>query len=224
MPDAPIPLNDDDLSNVVGGAGALPSSKLSDPTADIYSAMKLYQEMAQETRNAAREVRTSEMSAQVDALKNAAQDIRAGAEERFQAAIVGSVASVVAGSMHIGAGASALTAMGSKGAGMEAPHDTLGAKGQFIHSSQGQDNLHAGASGIISGAGSIAGAGLQSHAAEHDAKRAEMEAAAKVGGQQQQDANDMMKAMQDVIRDVRDKLSSIEQSRLETVRGISKNI
>ena len=224
MPDAPIPLNDDDLSNVVGGAGALPSGKLSDPTADIYNAMKLYQEMAQETRNSAREVRTSEMSAQVDALKNAAQDIRAGAEERFQAAIVGGVASVVAGSMHIGAGASALTAMGSKGAGMEAPHDTLGPKGQFAHSSQMLDSSHAGAMGaVIGGAGSIASAGLERQAAEQDAKRAEAEAAAKVGGQQQL-ANDLMQAMQDVIRDVRDKLSSIEQSRLETNRGIARNV
>jgi hypothetical protein len=39
-----------------------------------------------------------------------------------------------------------------------------------------------------------------------------------------QHANDMMQQMMDVIRDIRDKLGAIEQSRGETNRGIARNL
>ncbi|MCY1311373.1 hypothetical protein D9M70_616640 [compost metagenome] len=61
-------------------------------------------------------------------------------------------------------------------------------------------------------------------AAEHDAKRSEMEAQAKVHESGMQQASEMAQQMMDVIRDMRDKLSAIEQSRLETNRGIARNI
>ncbi|MNH45096.1 hypothetical protein D3C81_2310010 [compost metagenome] len=61
-------------------------------------------------------------------------------------------------------------------------------------------------------------------AAEHDAKKAELEALSKVHDSATQQATEMAQQMMDVIRDVREKLSSIEQSRMETNRGIARNI
>ncbi|ARP93562.1 type III secretion system translocon subunit SctB [Bordetella genomosp. 13] len=77
---------------------------------------------------------------------------------------------------------------------------------------------------IMGGIGSIVNATQERKAAEHDAKRSELEAQAKVQEAGYQQANELMQQMMDVIRDIRDKLSSIDQSRMETNRGIARNI
>ncbi|WP_144630581.1 type III secretion system translocon subunit SctB [Bordetella genomosp. 13] len=77
---------------------------------------------------------------------------------------------------------------------------------------------------VLGGIGTIVNATQERKAAEHDAKRAELEAQAKVQEDSSQKANELMQQMMDVIRDVRDKLSSIDQSRMETNRGIARNI
>ena len=51
-----------------------------------------------------------------------------------------------------------------------------------------------------------------------------LETQAKVHETGVQHANDMMQQMMDVIRDVRDKLQSIQQAAVETNRGIARNI
>ncbi|MOA14940.1 hypothetical protein D3C78_1350730 [compost metagenome] len=77
---------------------------------------------------------------------------------------------------------------------------------------------------LASGLGSMAGAGLTLEADLHDARRSELEAQAKVFETGVQHSNDTMQQMMDVIRDVRDKLQSMQQSAVETNRSISRNI
>lgn len=95
-----------------------------------------------------------------------------------------------------------------------------------VHTNRSQVlNASGMASGqVLGGIGTIVNATQERKAAEHDAKRAELEAQAKVQEDSSQKANELMQQMMDVIRDVRDKLSSIDQSRLETNRGIARNI
>ena len=89
---------------------------------------------------------------------------------------------------------------------------------------QAYAQLGSGGSGITGGIGGMVSAGMEMSAAGHDARKAELESAAKVHEQGVQQANDLMQQMMDVIRDVRDKLGAMEQSRVETTRGIARNI
>lgn len=224
---------------------------------DIYAVMALFQKMAQEQRNAAREVRATEMNAQIDSLKGAADQIRAAAQDRFVGAVVagslqiaGGVASITAGTMafkssmsaasaNVGSGQAKMDASNLQAANLDgsmpelAPQASyLGGKATYLegvanqHSGKAQlyNSIGQGSSGIAGGIGQIAQAAQEKKAAEHDAQKAELEAQAKVHDSGVQQANDLMQQMMDVIRDVRDKLGSMEQSRLETNRGIARNI
>ena len=180
MSDHPTPLNDDELAKVVGGAGATPSSRLDETsTTDMHSVMKLFQDVAQQSRDSARETRSAEMASQIEGLKQTANDMRDTAHDRMQAA-------VMAGSMSIAGGMvqSGLVGLGSslssgKGAMADTSHDALSAKAGLAH-----------------------------------------EATAMSSTPQQ--AGDMQKQMMDVIKDVKDKMSAIEQSRTDTLRNISR--
>lgn len=81
-----------------------------------------------------------------------------------------------------------------------------------------------GASGLLGGIGGIVNASQERKAAEHDARKSELEANAKISDTNMQQANDFMQQMMEVIRDVKDKLGAIEQSNVETNRGIARNI
>jgi hypothetical protein len=91
-----------------------------------------------------------------------------------------------------------------------------------------------GASGEIgtagSGLGQFVGTGHTIAGGQQDATRnAEVEqqltkTEAVSHPSRQEHAAEMMNQLMDVIRDVRDRLSSIEQSRIETTRGITRNI
>ena len=112
----------------------------------------------------------------------------------------------------------------------EAGTHTANAKGleadasKYANRSQTLNATGPAAGQVLNGIGTIINATQERKAAEHDAKRAELEAQAKVQEDSSQKANELMQQMMDVIRDVRDKLSSIDQSRLETNRGIARNI
>jgi len=91
---------------------------------------------------------------------------------------------------------------------------------------QGQKwtGLAQGVGGFASGLGGTVSATLENAAAQHDAREKDLETDAKVHEQGVQHANDLMQQMQDAIRDVRDKLSAIEQARAQTASGIARNI
>ena len=81
-----------------------------------------------------------------------------------------------------------------------------------------------GTASIINGIGAIPAAIFTQRAAELDANKANLETEAKMHENAQQQANETMQQMMDVIRDVREKLQSIEQANLETSRSIARNI
>ncbi len=207
---------------------------------DIYSVMALFQKCAQEMRNQAREVRNSETQAQVASLKNAAQEIRNAAEDRLQQAIIQGSFQIAGGVTSIGMSVvgGILSAKSIKSGGevnengirvdpkTDKPIDL-----QIVQDSKLQGNWGTGlsstaqsAGGIFSSAGSMIGAGREQAAAEHDAKKSELESDARVHEQSVQQANELMQQMMDVIRDVREKLGAIDQARTETNRSISRNV
>jgi len=224
-----------DSSVVVSTGTALTGLSADTISGDIYSVMALFQQMAQTQRNAARELRQTETQAQVSDLLNAAQQMRDAAEDRMTGAIFAGAMQIVGGIGQIAGGATAF-GMNMKGAGktiesgellVEKPDLSTIAKGEAekwsakagLASALGQ-----GSGGIAGGIGAIFNATKEQEAAGHDARRSELEASAKVHDTGAQQANDMMQQMMDVIRDVRDKLGAMEQSRAETIRGIARNI
>lgn len=98
------------------------------------------------------------------------------------------------------------------------------AQGSLLKSAERASQFGQGASGVLGGIGGMINASQERAAAEHDANKSERETEAKVFETKSQQANDFMQQMMDVIRDVRDKLSAIEQSNVETNRGIARNI
>lgn len=252
--DTPPPLGKQQFSSTLT---AMVGMGEKDVMGDMYAVMALFQKMAQEMRNSAREVRGSEMQSQIGALKGAAQEIRDAAEERMKGAIVAGAMQIVGGAMSVGMGVaggamqikagaktieSAQLGNQAKTAGALNPglskadvkEISSGLKA-FSKMADGEASqltgrgaqftaIGQGSSGVFGGIGTIVQATQDKKAAEHDANRALLEADAKVHESGVQHANDLMQQMMDVIRDVRDKLGSIEQSRLETTRGIARNI
>lgn len=194
---------------------------------DIYAVMALMQKLAQEQRNAARETRAADMTAQVSALQSAADKIQEAAEERFKGALAAGIMQIAGGVAQVGAG---MAGIGSsmKAAGLKGIEDPTAAQRTALGKHDGIANnssgMGQGLSGISGGIGSMIQAGFDRAAGRADADRARLEADAKVAETGVQHANDLMQQMMDVIRDVRDKLGAIEQSRVETNRGIARNI
>lgn len=207
---------------------------------DIYSVMALFQKCAQEMRNQAREVRNSETQAQVASLKNAAQEIRNAAEDRLQQAIIQGSFQIAGGVTSIGMSVAGgiLSAKSIKSGGQVNekgvhvdPKTEVAIDLKIVEASKLQGNWGTGlsstaqsAGGIFSSVGSMIGAGREQAAAEHDAKKSELESDARVHEQSVQQANELMQQMMDVIRDVREKLGAIDQARTETNRSISRNV
>lgn len=186
-------------------SGCLPNlqSLQSSMSVDIYAVMAMAQKTAQEMRDANRELRASSLNAQVSELLSAADDMDKAAKFRLAAGIVQGAMKAAAGAATFGFNA---TAKGSETDRKE-------------HSAKG-DAISLGMQGL----GDIAAAGLNYGASKADAEVKRHEAIAKLHESAQAEANDMMQQMMDVIRDVRDKVSAIDQSRIETNRGISRNI
>lgn len=101
----------------------------------------------------------------------------------------------------------------------------LDAKAQHAQASASKKNAWAEAGNTMMGViGKSASAGLDFEASLHEANASRLQAQAKLHESASQQANDMMQQMMDVIRDVRDKIQAMDQSRLETIRGIARNI
>ena len=222
-------------------------------SADIYTYMALFQKMAQQMRNTAREQRTAEFQGQISSLQSAAEKMKEAAGQRFAAAIVQGVTQIASGLVQAGM-STAAAAKTIKGAQMEMQGknalstikafegntDVLPSKmGASLTQSANQmirDGQVAGArgglwqgyaqsgSGITGGIGGLVAAGFTHKADVLDAEKTRLDAQSKMHETAVQHANDMMQQMMDVIRDVRDKLSSIQQSQVETTRGIARNI
>lgn len=217
-------------------------------TADIFNFMELFQRLAQQMRNTARTQRTADMQSQVKALESAAAEMKSAAKSRFIGAVLQGSMQIAGGLMQIGfssasakntiksarSEAGAKTKMDlSKSEGKEpdmretlvkeSREDMALSKIQGATAQKHQSYSQASGS-IASGLGGMVGAGFTLEADLHDARRTELESQSKTFETAVQHSNETMQQMLDVIRDVRDKLQSMQQSALETNRSISRNI
>ncbi|HZY20507.1 MAG TPA: hypothetical protein VFE82_18705 [Ramlibacter sp.] len=165
--------------------------------ADMFAFLALFQKLAQTMRDSARTERAANLQQQVASLQSAADEMRSAAADRLTAGILQGVGSMAAGASQMAGGIKGTQASIATGTGT----------GQMIQGGFG-----------------IAASGFTYAADMHDAKKTDYETAAKVAESGAQQANDMMQQMMDIIRDVRDKLQSIQQASLETNRGIARNI
>ena len=225
-PETPPPGRGSSPNDVMTALGSLTADMMQ---ADMYTLMALMQQMAQQQRSSARELRNSEMQAQISTLQDAAQEIRNAAADRLTGAILSGVMQMAAGAIQIGGAAMSFSRTSdalkdfktSSTTGTPMTDQQLsGALGKANAFSTGAD----GASKIGTGFGQMLNATMEQQAAGHDADKATKEAGAKAHEAQTQQAGDLMQQMQDILRDIRDKLSAMEQSRIETTRGIARNI
>ncbi|WP_394065624.1 type III secretion system translocon subunit SctB [Alcaligenes sp. WGS1538] len=207
-----------------GGSLGDALDKLSDSAVvlgDIYALMAVFQQLAQLMRDQAREMRNSEMQGQVSSLMASAKEIRAAAKDRAAAGTAQGVLQMTAGIVVAGFGV-ASGVFGVKSGLADGPTTALGKRWDgvgAILSSVGQ-----GGGQAVSGIGTTTSAGVEQAAAGHDAKRAEREADAKVRDQGVQHANELMQQMMDIIRDLREKYASVQQSNSDTNRAIYRNL
>ena len=217
---------------------------------DIFAFMAIFQKIAQEQRNSARETREVQMHAQIGTMLEAAKNMETAATARFNAALVQGIVQIGSGCLSIAGGVASMKA-GAKAetksqdmikSGRQHTVDTnMSPKEAKVHmqgvnaeankiSQAGANKAQSinigtqGASSIAGGIGTIASAGFTLQADKLDAENKKLDAAGKLHESAKDKANEMMQAMQDIIRDIRDKLSAIEQSAIETNRGIARNI
>src|SRR5689334_16107174 len=89
-----------------------------DCSADIYAFLAEFQRLAQQMRNANREIRASEMNAQVNALLSSADELTKSADLKLAAGIVQGAFQIAGGAMQLGMSA-ASAARSIKGAQLE---------------------------------------------------------------------------------------------------------
>lgn len=232
-------------SQALSSLGGLSDSQVN---ADIYAFMALFQKLAQTMRDNARLDRSAQMQSQVTALKDAAGQMRESAALRFAGGIVSGALQVAGGAAQMGMSA-ASAAQTIKGAQIDAKasnlqsemnQSNLGAnlkadltkqvsamKTESATATAAGAKLHGygmAMGSMTGGLGGVVSSAFELAAGESDAQKAELDAKAKVAETGVQHANDLMQQMMDVIRDVRDKLQSIQQAGIETNRGIARNI
>lgn len=203
---APEP-STDFLTALNGMSLTLASMNSDQGVMDLYAVMELIAVTAQSQRTAAREVREADYRVQTEMQYAAASKIREGASIRFWGAIANAGIQIAGGAMMVG-GAFAKPQL----------------EGQL--QSNWDRNLaligHLGRSG--GDFGKATESIVSSFAADADAQKAELEAAASRRGQMANEANEVMDSMYQSIRDALEKLKSIESSRQDTNRSISRNV
>lgn len=227
--------------------GSLGENQIS---ADMSNFMALFQQLAQNMRGTARTQRTVDMQSQVSALQGAAAEMKSAAKSRFTASMIQSGMQIFGGLAQAGLSTGAayktlqgnsLTASGkakmadARNGGefrTSAQTESIRADGNILKTDGANAKTYGdalngfsqAAGSLMNGAGGLVAAFYTLKADRHDAGRSELETQAKVFETGVQHSNDIMQQMMDVIRDVREKLQSMQQSGFETIRGISRNI
>lgn len=194
-------------------------SQLNSPqvSADLFAVMELFQKMSQQMRDSGRTERMSARSDQMAAMQSAADKMKDAAAQRLTSAIV-------QGAFQIAGG---IAQGGIAGTGI--PKDKKSG-GDVEKTAPKPDSIRDGKADLIKAMttgqalGGIGSASVNYQAQRSDAEKKEMEAQSKISETSAQHANEMMQQMMDVIRDVRDKLSSIQQAATEANRSIARNI
>lgn len=203
---------------------------------DVNAMMAMFQRLSQEMRNANRQIRASELDAQVSDLLGAANKMETAAIYRLAAGCVQGGMQIASGAIQVGGAfkagydlkksqpdTAAATDTSTTGSGAAAANSTASA----IPPDKAFDLTMArtkAASDITGGVSEVASSLLKFGADSADVEAKRMEATARLHESASSEANEMMQQMLEVIRDVRDKISTIQQASIETNRGIARNV
>lgn len=235
--DMPPPKVSDQLGEVVGSASTtLNGMDKQDMTTDLYAIMSLIFKIYSDERKNDFDVRQAGYQNQAKAQYAAADEIRAGGQERMWGAVVAGVSEIGGGLVSVGGGA--ISGYQSiKGAGLQfdgAKAYQEGDKGVSkelnalaAKAAGWADSVRTGSqglSGMATGGGSLTRGITEGSATERDAARVDLEAAGRTQEQMTQQVSERMSQLQDAMRDVLAKLSSIEQSRQAINSGILRNL
>lgn len=203
---------------------------------DLFSILALIQKSGQNMRDAMRQVRGAESSAQITNMLDSAKEMKTAANHRFKAAQIQAYTQIATGSLQvIGTGVSAFSSFKSMGK-MDTitKTDALGKNYSEMVATASSEKWSNGASAtkgatdglsaIGEGVGKIFSSREEREASLADARSREFDAASKLNESAVQESNEQMQRALEIIQDAASKLQSIQQSNLETNRTINNNI
>lgn len=195
---------------------------------DLYAFMALYAKLAQAARTAARDMRELQLQAQKSALESAADEMTLAAQERYSAALGAAIGQILSGAVSVGSGLFSLRTLARPESsflftklGLD---PDLAPGSSFMSGLRGMQDLSSGAAQIADGLAKLQSASSEKEANLADARAKTDEAAATEAQARRDTAQELIQAMTDTLRDIREKLAAIVQSNLETTRGIARNI
>jgi X-X-X-Leu-X-X-Gly heptad repeat protein len=195
---------------------------------DLYAFLALYAKLAQTARTAARDIRELQLQAQKSALESAADEMTLAAQERYTAAVSAAIGQIVSGAVSIGSGLFSLRTLARPETSFLATRlglaPDLSSGSAFNSGLRGMQDMASGSGQIADGLAKLASASSEREAGLADARAKGDEAAATEAQARRDAAQDLIQAMTDTLRDIREKLAAIVQSNLETTRGIARNI
>jgi len=180
--------------------------------ADLFAMMEVFHKLSQLVRETSRLNRSGALNDQVKTQLAAAEKIRDAAQARFTGALCSSIGQGLGGAVQMGGGFMSARKLSGENAY------------QAAELSRTISDRAAGLNSLSVTGGQIGHSVTEKKAAEHDAIKSELEATTAVHNQARDDASEFMNQMQDVIRDIREKLYTIEQSVQASRRGIAQNI
>jgi hypothetical protein len=199
---------------------------------DIYSVMALFQQISQEARGSAREQRHAEMELRMESLGKAADEMREAALKRLIGTCVQAGVQAASGAFKIGMGsagikdamkadkfAQAATKAGSEtveGAALATRAASVNAAGQA------RQMVGNGVADIMGAVGTVVKGGLDYSAGLDDAEKLNHDKQTELHRAAYDRANETMQQMMDVMRDIRSKLSEIENSANDTAKQITR--
>ena len=205
-------------SHALAGTAVSVDGAMQQVSTDIYAFMQAYTKIMQQMRAAAREQRTAELDSQASAIRGSAAEIRTAAAERYTAAVIEGSMQIASGAISMGAATISLGVIAMASKGDLAPGSALLAK------LNNMNQLMTGLTQTGEGTGKIIAAGHTMAASEADARAKENEADATAAQARRQSAQEAFQAATDTLNDIRAKLAAIEQSNIETNRGMARNV
>ena len=166
-------------------------------TESVLELLQIAQQMAQAARNQAREQRDQELNGQTRSLMEAAEATRQAAQTRLQATVTSGITQNAMGAGYVNKIAPPKVPVSG------ALNPDAGGQWPSFADQPMADNRPS---------------------ADNEAAEARARAEREVSEQALEQASDLMNQMLELIRDIREKLGAIEQERVETNRGIARNI
>lgn len=201
---------------------------------DLYSILELMLRIANDQRDRDRSVRHTEIQNQIAnqhdaaaAILNESKNRKWGQIATASMQILGGVA-MGAGGVGSGVFSAKAATMSLSAAKLDVGSDAAKAFQSTVDRFNGlgrmSSELGQSASGITGGTGGITQSLFDGKAATFSAEKTELDATSRAHDARAQQLNDEMQQMMEIIRDVLQRLQSMEQLRLQTNQGIARNI